>query len=328
MSSNVLVFAEQREGKFRKSAIEAVSEAKRFADRLGGEAHAVVIGSGVQQLAETLGEFGVVKVLVADNPSVANYSPDGYSRIMAEAVRRTDPTAVLLSASAMGKDLAASLAGLLKTSVAMDCIELGLQDGKPFVKRPMYAGKVIATCRFRRLPAIVTLRPNVFPAASVAVGRKTQIENVPLLFSADELKSAAREILAAASKRPELTEANIIVSGGRGMKGPENFAILESLADVLGAAVGASRAAVDAGWRAHEYQVGQTGKTVSPTLYIACGISGAVQHLAGMSSSKFIVAINKDPDANIFKVANYGIVGDLFEVVPALTNEFKKLMNA
>jgi electron transfer flavoprotein alpha subunit len=328
MSNKVLVFAEQRGGKFKKSALEAVSEAKRFADRLGGEVHAVVIGSGVLQLVETLGQYGASRVLVADTPSLANYSPDGYARVVVESVRRTEPTAVLMPASATGKDLAGSVGGLLGTSVAMDCIELGLLDGRPFVRRPMYAGKVTATCRFARLPVLVTLRPNVFPAGEPVAGMKAQIEHVPLLFSADDLKSVAKEILAIASKRPELTEAGIIVSGGRGMKGPENFAILEALADVLGAAVGASRAAVDSGWRAHEYQVGQTGKTVSPTLYIACGISGAVQHLAGMSSSKFIVAINKDPDANIFKAASYGIIGDLFEVVPALTAEFKKLFGA
>ncbi len=328
MSNTVLVFAEQRGGKFKKSAVEAVSEAKRFADKLGGEANAVVIGSGVAQLAETLGRYGAAKAIVADNHSLANYSPDGYARVLAEAVRRTEPIAVLMPASAMGKDLAGALAGLLKTSAATDCIELDLQDGKPFVRRPMYAGKVIATCRFKRLPALVTLRPNVFPALDPVAEKKAQLENVPLMFAADDLKSAAREILAVTTKRPELTEAGIIVSGGRGMKGPENFAILEALADVLGAAVGASRAAVDSGWRAHEHQVGQTGKTVSPTLYVACGISGAVQHLAGMSSSKFIVAVNKDPDANIFKVASYGIVGDLFEVVPALTAEFKKLVGS
>ncbi|MDQ7778779.1 MAG: electron transfer flavoprotein subunit alpha/FixB family protein [Planctomycetota bacterium] len=326
MSNTILVFAEQRAGKLKKSAIEAVSEAKRQADKLGGQAFAVVIGNDVQALAESLGQYGAARTFVADNPALANYSSDGYARILAEAVRRAEPAVVLLPASAMGKDLAAGLAGLIKTSVAMDCVEVALADGKLVVKRPVYAGKVTAVCTFRRMPAIVTLRPNVFPAAQPEPARKSETESIPLMFTAADLKSAARELMAVVTKRPELTEAGVIVSGGRGMKGAENFAMLEELADALGAAVGASRAAVDSGWRPHEFQVGQTGKTVSPTLYIACGISGAVQHLAGMSSSKFIVAINKDPDAPIFKAASYGIVGDLFEVVPALAREFKKIL--
>jgi electron transfer flavoprotein alpha subunit len=212
--------------------------------------------------------------------------------------------------------------------MASDCtgVERDEADFLTF-KRPLYGGKAFAEVTAKATPALATIRPNTFPLAEPDAARADSVEVVsePADIDADDLKAIVKEIVIAASERPDLIEADIIISGGRGMKGPENYPLLEECADAIGAAVGASRAAVDAGWIEQKFQVGQTGKTVSPTLYIACGISGAMQHLAGMGSSKVIVAINKDPEANIFAVADYGIVGDLFEVVPLLTEEFKKL---
>jgi electron transfer flavoprotein alpha subunit len=247
--------------------------------------------------------------------------------VLADLITQQQPTVVLMGATAMGKDLAPKLAARLKTSLACDCIGLKLDEaGHLLATRPMYAGKVWAD--FRSLTPscqIATIRPNVFTLPPPNPSASPQVERLTLKLDPEGLLAKIREILAAAESKVELTEAKIIVSGGRGLQGPENFKIIEDLAEALGAAVGASRAAVDAGWKPHSYQVGLTGKTVSPLLYIACGISGAIQHQAGMSSSKYIVAINKDPNAPIFKLANYGIVGDLFEIVPLLTQEIKKM---
>ncbi|MBI5369007.1 MAG: electron transfer flavoprotein subunit alpha/FixB family protein [Planctomycetes bacterium] len=323
MPGPILVFVEARDAKVKKPSLEAVSEARRLANTLSVPVVAALFGAGVKPSAAALAHYGADRICVADSPTLALYSTDGYARLLADLVKQLEPQAVLLSASAMGKDLAGYLAGHLETSVAADCIGLAVVDGKLQARRPVYAGKAVVTCSFGRLPALVTLRPNVFPAQAPDPARSAPIEEVAVPFGLADLKSVVKEIAGAAGKKIELTEANIIVSAGRGIRGPENFNIIEELAASLGAAVGTSRAVVDAGWRPHEDQVGQTGKTVSPTLYFAIGISGAIQHLAGMSSSKFIVAINKDPDAPIFKIADYGIVGDLFEVVPALTKEFK-----
>ncbi|NYE58364.1 electron transfer flavoprotein subunit alpha/FixB family protein [Carboxydothermus ferrireducens] len=315
----VWVVAEQREGKLKKVTFEMVTLARQ----IGGEVEGVVIGKDVKGLASELGEYGVGKVYVADHPDLEQYTTAKYTRVLAELINKEKPEVVLIANSAQGRDFAPRTAQRVGAGQVSDIT--GYEEGV-FV-RPIYAGKAYTKVGTTSHPLIVTVRPNVFPAAE-KTGGQAAIEEVAVSFMPEDLKAIVKEVVKQVSGRPELTEADIIVSGGRGMKGPENFKLLEDLADVLGAAVGASRAAVDAGWREHRYQVGQTGKTVSPSLYIAVGISGAIQHLAGMGSSKVIVAINKDPEANIFKVADYGIVGDLFEIVPLLTEEFKKLLKS
>ncbi len=326
MAQTVLVITEQREGNFRKVTFEALSEGRRIADKMNGNLAAIVLGNGVEALPQSLAAYGTDTVYLADDPIFTNYAPEASSKTIAELVKKIDPQVILLPASAMGKDLGPRLAARLDVGLATDCIQVNVGNGKISAKRPMYAGKVVAEVQFSTSPAIVSLRPNVFPITEIDGKSDVQVEKADIPIAQSDLKAIVREIEARSGGKLDVSEANIIVSGGRGMKAPENFKILEELADLLGAAVGASRAAVDAGWRPHSDQVGQTGKTVSPDLYIACGISGAIQHLAGMSSSKCIVAINKDPDAPIFQKADYGIVGDLFEVVPKLTEELKKVI--
>ncbi len=320
MSNPVLAFAEQRNGNFRKTAGEVVSAAVDIAqDR---EVVAILIGSGIEGIAAGLGTFGASKVLVCDAEDLKEYRGDNYAGAVFHAVEKIHPSALLFPASTQGKDLAPRVAARIGTSVATDCVELKVDGGRVLAKRPIFAGKAFAWVESSSEPFVASLRPNVFPAKEK--GGEAQVEKLDFTPGADDLMVTLKEVVQTGGKKIELTESEIIVSGGRGMKNPENFKIIEELAATLNAAVGASRAVVDAGWRVHADQVGQTGKTVSPTLYIACGISGAIQHLAGMSSSKVIVAINKDPEAPIFKIADYGIVGDLFEVVPALTEEVKK----
>jgi len=320
---NILAFAEQREGKFKKSAFEVVSAAKRLAGELNGTVVTLVIGSGVQAIAAELGGYGAVRVLAADDARLQYYSTTAYAALVAEAARREKASIILLPASQMGKDLAPRVGAKLSAGIASDCTALAVNGGTIVATRPVYAGKALIDVTVTSDVKIFSLRPNVFTAVPVSGGTAT-VESFPVSLTDADFAVRATGVKVAVG-RPDVTEATIVVSGGRGVKAPEHFTLIEQLADSLGGAVGASRAVVDAGWRSHEEQVGQTGKTVSPTLYIACGISGAIQHLAGMSSSKYIVAINKDKDAPIFQVADYGIVGDLFEVVPALTTELKKL---
>ncbi len=320
----ILAFAEQREGKFKKSAFEVVSTARRLASELSAESTAVVIGSGGERIAPDLGAYGATRVLTADDARLQFYSTTAYAKILAEAIQKEGANIVLMPASQMGKDLAPRIGARLSAGIASDCTALAVSDGAIVATRPVYAGKALIDVRITSSISVFTLRPNVFNAATVD-GKAPVVEKLSLTLSDTDFSARATGVKVAEG-RPDVTEATIVVSGGRGMKGPENFHLIEKLADVLGGAVGASRAVVDAGWRSHEEQVGQTGKTVSPSLYIACGISGAIQHLAGMSSSKYIVAINKDKDAPIFQVADYGIVGDLFEVVPVMTEELKKAL--
>lgn len=323
MPGPVVVFVEQRDGKFKRASYEALSEGRRLATALGVPLHAVTAGEGIADAAKELGQYGADAVKVADHAKLKTYANAAYARILSR--QAASASAVLMSATALGKDLAGHVAAMLGTSVAQDCTELQVEGGRILAKRPVYAGKAYATLAVNGGPLVATLRPNVFKAATPDASKTAAVENLPLDARDTDFRAVVKEILASASRKIELTEANVIVSGGRGMKGPENWGLITDLAAALGGAAGASRAVVDAGWRPHEEQVGQTGKTVSPTLYIACGVSGAIQHLAGMSSSKFIVAINKDADAPIFKIANYGIVGDVLEVLPALTAEVKKL---
>jgi electron transfer flavoprotein alpha subunit len=316
MALAVVTFAEQRDGKLRRAALEALAEGRRIADALGGTVDAVVVGAGIEGLAEELARHGAARVHVYDDPALGQYATEPYARAVAQVVAEGKPKAVLLPFTAMGKDLAPRVAGRLGAGLVSDCVALTVKDGRLEARRPMYAGKAFATVRWEGEPQMATLRPNVFPLRQPEAAAKAQVVKGAVDTSA---RARATAVHAGGAGKVELSEAQIIVSGGRGLKGPENFHLVQELADALGAAVGASRAVVDAGWVDHQYQVGQTGKTVSPTLYVACGISGAIQHLAGMSSSKVIVAINKDPDAPIFKVANYGLVGDVFEIMPKLT---------
>lgn len=323
MAKGIWIFAEQRDGQFKKVTFELISEGRKVADQLGEELCAVLVGKDIANLADSLGQYGLDKVYVLDNDGLASYTTDGYTNAVANLVQQQEPSALLFGCTVTGRDLAAQLAQRLQTGLMTDCTGMEIADNQLVFTRPIYAGKAVlkAACPEAR-PVMATIRPNTFVAE--------ENPKTPEVIQADvdfgNIRQVIKETNILPSERPELTEADIIVSGGRGMKGPENFKLLEELADVLGAAVGASRAAVDAGWVDHSFQVGQTGKTVSPVLYIACGISGAIQHLAGMSSAKCIVAINKDEEANIFKVADYGIVADLFEVLPVLTEEIKKIL--
>jgi electron transfer flavoprotein alpha subunit len=324
MAKGVWIVAEARDGAYRKVSFEIASAARKLADQLGDEVCAVLCGSGIEGKAAELGKYGVDKVYVADNAALEPYTTDAHAAAVAKIVKEKDPAILLFGASVQGKDLSARLVGKLATGLATDCTDLKIEGGKLIAVRPMYAGKCFGEVAFEATPAMASLRPNVFAIAENA--KAGAVEKFDPALDAGQLKTKVAEVAKDTSGKIELTEANIIVSGGRGMKGPENFPMLEDLAKVLGAAVGASRAAVDAGWRPVNDQVGQTGKTVSPNLYIACGISGAIQHLAGMSSSKFIVAINKDPEAPIFQRADYGIVDDLFKVVPEVTAAAKKIL--
>ncbi len=324
MAKGVWIVAEVRDGAYRKVSFEIASAARKLADELGDEVCAVLCGSGIEGKAAELGKYGVDKVYVADNAALEPYTTDAHAAAVAKIVKEKDPAILLFGASVQGKDLAARLVGKLAAGLATDCTGLKIEGGKLIAVRPMYAGKCFGEVAFEAAPAMASLRPNVF--AIVENAKAGAVEKFDPALDAGQIKTKVAEIAKDTSGKIELTEANIIVSGGRGMKGPENFPMIEELAKVLGAAVGASRAAVDAGWRAATDQVGQTGKTVSPNLYIACGISGAIQHLAGMSSSKFIVAINKDPEAPIFQRADYGIIDDLFKVVPEVTAAAKKIL--
>jgi len=322
--SNILVFAEQREGKLKSYALEAISEGSRLAGKAGGSLSVCVLGSNLADLSTTISRYGADKILMADDPGLAVYSPGAYAKLLQDALQISAAEVVLLSSSAMGREVSALLAAKLNASLLSDVVATVWEGDHLVVTRPVYAGKAFLKVAAKKAPVIVTLRPNVFAAEEKS--GSGAIENLTVAVSDADARVTVTETSMKASSRPELTEASIIVSGGRGMGGPENYKIIEELADTLGAAVGASRAAVDAGWRPHADQVGQTGKTVSPNLYIACGISGAIQHLAGMNSSKCIVAINTDPEAPIFKIANYGIVADLFDVVPALNAAAKDLL--
>ena len=318
----ILTFIEIRDGKIKKSSLETLSEAKRRADEMGASAAAVLVGP--ESAAAELRAHGAARIYFMENPELAAYSAQGYAAALTEVVKTAAPAAVFFAATALGKDLAPRLAARLGVAMASDCTRIAVKDGALEFTRPIYAGKALLTMALKSRPALATLRPNVFPVAASA-GDGEIVKIAPELPEG-LVKGRVDEILCEAGGELDVAEAEIIVSGGRGLKAPESFALLRELAAILPkAAVGASRAAVDAGWIGHGHQVGQTGKTVSPNLYLAFGVSGAIQHLAGMSSSKVIVAVNKDPEAPIFKIADYGIVGDLFQVIPALKDELKKI---
>ncbi len=319
MAQGVFAITEQRDAELRKVSFEAVSEGRRLADGLGTDLTAVILGSGVEGFADQLKKYGPDKILVADDPALAEYTTDAYTNVLTELIHASDPAVIIMGASAQGKDLAGRLAARLDAGVAMDCVGIKIDNGNLTYTRPMFGGKILADVEIEGNPQMVAIRPNVMDINEVS--KNCVIEKAAVQVG--EIKTKVVEKKMETGDKIELTEADIIVSGGRGTGG--DYALIEALANELGAAVGASRSAVDEGWRPHSDQVGQTGKTVSPTLYIACGISGAIQHLAGMSTSKYIVAINKDEEAPIFSRADYGIHGDLFEVVPAITEAVKKL---
>lgn len=322
MAKGIFVIAEQRDGALRKVSFELASAARKLADQTSDEVSAILLGSGVEGLAAELGKFGVDKVFVGDNAALEPCVTEAHSQVIAKILKDNDAAIALFAASVQGKDLSARVAAKLAGGLATDCTDLKIDGGKLVAVRPMYAGKCFADVVFNSTPAMASLRPNVF--AAVENAKAAAVTKVDV--AVDAQKSKILEVQKDTSGKVDLTEANIIVSGGRGMKGPDEYKILEELADVLKGTVGASRAAVDAGWRPQKDQVGQTGKVVSPNLYIACGISGAIQHLAGMSSSKCIVAINKDAEAPIFTKADFGVVDDLFKVIPELTAACKKML--
>jgi electron transfer flavoprotein alpha subunit len=322
----IAVFIEIRDGKIKKASVEALSEAKRRAGELGLETAAVLVGGAVGSLAAELGAYGPAKIFCLESPALADYSAQGFGSALAGFVRETGPEALFFAATAMGKDLAPRVAAALGAGLAPDCTKIGVRDGGLEFTRPIYAGKALLSFRLDSKPQLATLRPNVFPLEARSAGTTAEIVHKAVEIPDGFIKGRVAEVLKEQNAEIDVAEADVIISGGRGLKGPENFALLHGVAALIPrAAVGASRSAVDSGWIGHQHQVGQTGKTVSPNLYIAVGISGAIQHLAGMSSSKIIVAVNKDSEAPIFKVADYGIVGDLFEVIPRLTEEIKKL---
>ena len=319
MAQGVFVITEQRDNEFRKVSFEAVSEGRRVADGLGANVTAVVVGSGTESLGAELEKYGPDKILLADDPALAEYTTDAYTNVIADLVKSADPAVIILGASAQGKDLSARLAARLDAGLAMDCTAVKLADGKLTYTRPMFGGKIFADVEIDGALQIAAIRPNVMDITEAAGECATEKPAV----NVGEVKTTVAEKSMDTGDKVELTEADVVVSGGRGTGG--DFDAIEQLSTALGGAVGASRSAVDEGWRPHSDQVGQTGKVVSPGLYVACGISGAIQHLAGMSTSKYIVAINKDPEAPIFSKADLGIVGDLKEIVPAIAEEVKKI---
>jgi electron transfer flavoprotein alpha subunit len=323
MANNVLVIAEQRDGVLKKVSLEMLGIGAKLAADLGGKVEAALLGSDLGALPNALAQHGAAKVYVADDPNLAVYSSELYTYTLASCIAQVEPAIVLVGATAMGKDLGPRLAARLGVGVASDCTALEIENGRLTATRPIFAGKALARVAFKGDPQLATVRPNVLPTPEPDPSLNAAVEPIPV---AGQVRARVVDILSAGEGEIDVAEAEIIVSGGRGVGGPEGFAPIVQLAKTLGAAVGASRAAVDAGWIEHIHQVGQTGKTVTPNLYVACGISGAIQHLAGMKTSKVIVAVNKDPEAPIFKIANYGIVGDLFEVVPLLDKEFQALL--
>jgi len=319
MAQGVIAVTEQRDGRFRKVSYEVVSEGRRIADAMACQLTAVVIGSGVDALAAEIKAYGPDTIVALDAPELADYRTDAYANALSGWLAGADSAVILTGATVQANYLAARLAARLDAGLAMDCTALTLQNGVLTCTRPMFGGKIFADVQIQGTPQMIAVRPNVMRIAETP--KESAVEKpAPQL---GEIRTAVVAKTMESGSRIELTEADVIVSGGRGTGG--NFKAIEDLAAALNGAVGASRSAVDEGWRKHGDQVGQTGKVVSPALYVACGISGAIQHLAGMSTSKVIVAINKDAEAPIFSKADYGVVGDIFQVLPAVTEAVKKI---
>ena len=322
MAHNILIWIETFRGQAVPIAYECLGEARRLAD--GGELTAAIFGENAGAIANEAISFGADKAIVCDDATLNDFRPEPYIALLAKLARDRQPDIVMMGASTRGRDVSSGLAVELDTGAMADCTAIEMVDGQVTVTRPVYAGKLLANVIVpQKRPMIITTRSRAFPLPE-ATGKTGEVTSVPPVLAEDQITTKVTGFAAEAEGEVNLNDARIIVSGGRGVGGPEGFAPLIDLAKTLGAALGASRAAVDAGWIPYKYQVGQTGKTVAPDLYVACGISGAIQHQAGMRTAKVIVAINKDPDAPIFKLARYGVVGDLFQIVPALSEEFKK----
>jgi electron transfer flavoprotein alpha subunit len=325
--AGIWVYAEHKDGKVKKVAFEILTEAKKLAEKKGEPLCAVLMGSEVEAMVSQVGAYGPAKVYCVETDALAQYTTGAYAKALSDLIQQEQPSIVLFGASINGKDLSARVSGKLGVGLATDCTAIDLDDGgKLKVIRPMFAGKVYAEVAFAdATPQMASVRPNVLTPGEPDASLTPEVAKVAASAGPEDIGLEIKEVIQAGGDKVDLTEAEIIVSGGRGMKGPENFPILEELAEALGGIVGASRSAVDAGWRPQSDQVGQSGKVVTPNLYVAAGISGAIQHLAGMGTSKVIVAINTDAEAPIFNKADYGVVDDLFKVVPALTEEIRQL---
>ena len=321
MSKHVLVVAETREGNLRNVSFEALAAAKKIA--AGGKVTAALFGQVDRSLAEQLAHYGADQIDLLTNEELNEYTTDAFTQALTQVINVEKPDAVLLGHTAIGRDLAPRVAARLGLGLISDCTDVEVKGDEVAFVRPIYAGKAFQTKKVSEGMIFATIRPNNIEKGEPDTSRSAEISNVDVDIT--DIRTIIKDVVKKTTGTIDLTEAKIIISGGRGVKSAEGFKPLSELAEVLGAAVGASRAACDAGYCDYSMQIGQTGKVVTPDLYIACGISGAVQHLAGMSNSKIIVAINKDPEAPIFKVADYGIVGDLFEVLPLLTEEFSKV---
>ena len=324
--ANVFAFAETRGGSIRQAALETLTAARQAADALGGELHAMVIGApGIGSVAETIGQHGAEVVLTVEDAALERYSPEVAAATAAARIKEGSYRLALFGASAEGRDLAPRVAATLGIGMASDVTSFEVDGDAVVVQHPVYTGKAIATLRLTGIPAIVSIRPGAFDVAEAA--RTARTESIQPALDPASARVVVTELGESAAKL-DLSEAPVVVVGGRGLRGAENFALVEALAEAFGnAAVGATRAVTDDGWRDPADQIGQTGRVVTPSLYVGVGVSGAIQHLAGMQSAKVIVAINRDKDAPIFKVADYGIVGDLFEIVPALTEAIAKARN-
>lgn len=321
MSKKVLVLGEAREGALRNVSYESIAAAKQISD--GGEVVAVLLGDAVQDLAVELGKYGADRVITVEHPHLKQYTSDGYGQAFMAVVEQENPEAIVFGHTALGKDLSPKIAGKLQIGLVSDVTAIEGEGDDAVYIRPIYSGKAFEKVKIKDGIDFITVRPNNI--APLAKDDSKSVDVSSLSVEITNLRTVIKEVVRKSSEGVDLSEAKVVIAGGRGVKSEEGFGPLKELADVLGGAVGASRGACDADYCDYSLQIGQTGKVVTPDLYIAVGISGAIQHLAGMSNSKIIVAINKDPEANIFKVADYGIVGDLFEVLPMLTEEFKKL---
>ena len=323
----VWVFAEQRHGELQKVSLEILGESRRLANELGVKLTAVLLGNNIGHLANKLGEYGADEVLVADHAELENYTTDGYTKVLCDLVNDKKPGIFFIGATFIGRDLGPRVAARLRTGLTADCTSLAVEveNGALLATRPAFGGNIMATiaCPDHR-PQMATVRPGVFSRLTEKNYDFT-VENVEVKLEASDIRTTILEIVKANKEVVDISEAKVIVSGGRGVGSKENFTLLQELADAFGGVVGGSRGAVDKGWIERDYQVGQTGKTVRPSIYIACGISGAIQHVAGMQESDMIIAINKDETAPIMKVADYAIVGDLNKVIPEMISELKSM---
>lgn len=327
MSKDIYVFIEQRDGKLQKVSLELLGKGRELAEALGQEVVALLAGHNIKALAPVLTAGGADRVLVVDDPILEEYFTEAYAKVLASVIRTCDPEIFLFGATSIGRDLAPRVSARIHTGLTADCTGLAIDPDSRLLQmtRPAFGGNIMATilCADHR-PQMATVRPGVMKALPDAYQGKEEIETFPVAFTDADRNVTIKEVVRESKHRTDITEAKILVSGGRGVGGPDGFVPLRELADVLGGEISGSRAAVDSGWLEKERQVGQTGKTVRPDLYLACGISGAIQHLAGMENSEFIVAINKNDTAPIFDVSDIGIVGDLKQIVPKLTEALKK----